>query len=120
MPHQGQREGPLGLEPGQTGGRLQHGLQGLLGGQLTRLGGDRAGDLGQLVGSRQLMLQHDELPLQLHRDLDHGGQDDDEGPVLLAGRQGRVQRLDDLDRAQEPVEVAQHQKRRAVGAGSDC
>ena len=46
-----------------------------------------------------------------------GAEDDDEGPGRLAGGDGRVEGLDDLDVVQEPVEVAEHQDRRAVGGG---
>ena len=55
--------------------------------------------------------------LQLDRDLDDRGQDDDEGPVLLAGGDPGVQGLDDLGRAEEAVEVAEHQDGGALGRG---
>jgi hypothetical protein len=61
------------------------------------------------------VLQDDELTLQLDRDLDDRGEDDDERPVPLAGADPGVERLDDLDGVQEPVEVPEHQDRRAVG-----
>jgi hypothetical protein len=60
------------------------------------------------------VLEHREVPLQLDGDLEHRGQDDDEGPGLLAGCDPRVEGLDDLDRAQEAVKVAEHQEGGAI------
>ena len=53
-------------------------------------------DLRQLVAMRQIMREYDELPLQLCRQLDQGGQDDHERPGRLPGEQLMLQRLHDL------------------------
>ena len=115
--HQRQAEGVLGLDPGQAGRRVEHGGQAVALGQLARLGGDAAGDRLELVAAGQVVLDDDELLLQLDGDLHDRGQDDDEGPVLLAGGDPGVEGLDDLGRAEEPVEVAEHQDGGAVGRG---
>ena len=49
---QRQREGVLGLHPGQPGGGVEHGVQAVPLGQLARLGGDAAGDGRELVARR--------------------------------------------------------------------
>ena len=115
VPDQTEREGVLGLHSSQPGRRVEHGGQAVALGQLAGLGGHAAGDPLELVAAGQVVLDDDEGPLQLDRDLHDGRQDDDEGPGRLAGRDGRVQGLDDLDVVQELVEVAEHEDRRAVG-----
>ena len=51
------------------------------------------------------MLQHDEQFLQLNGDLDDRGQDDEEGALLLAGRELSECRLHHFRVAQKPVEI---------------
>ncbi len=91
-------------------------------GQFAGLGGDRAGDLLDLLTARQIVLDDDELAFQLARDLEDRREDHEDRPVLLAGGDGRIERLNDLDAAQEPVEVPQDEQRRAVWRGqrADC
>ena len=81
---------------------IEHGTETFLVGQLTGLGGDRAGDLLDLLSRRQIVLDDDELAFQFARDLEDGREDHDDRPVLLAGGDRRVECLDDLDAAQEP------------------
>ena len=76
-----------------------------------------AGDRPELVAAGQVVLDDDEVLLQLDGDLDHRGQDDDEGAGLLAGGEPGVEGLDDLGGAEEAVEVAEHQDGGAVGRG---
>ena len=71
----------------------------------------------QLITTGEVVLHDDELPFKLDRDLDDRRQDHDEGAVLLAPADRRVEGLDDLGRAEEPVEVPEHQDRRPVGRG---
>ena len=117
MPDQREAQRVLGLDPGQAGRRVEDGRQPFALGQLAGLGGDPAGDPLELVAAGQVVLDDHELPLQLDGDVHHGREDDDEGPPGLAGGDGRVEGLDDLDVVQEPVEVAQDEQRRAVGVG---
>ena len=63
------------------------------------------------------MLDDDELAFQFARYLDDGRQDHDDRPVLLAGGDRRVECLNDLDTAQEPVKVAQDEERGAFLRG---
>ena len=112
VPDQREAERVLGLDAGQPGRRVEHGRQAVALGQLAGLGGDAAGDPLELVAAGQVVLDDDELPLQLDGDLHDGREDDDEGPAGLAGGDGRVEGLDDLDVVQELVEVAQDEDRR--------
>ena len=68
------------------------------------------------------MLDDDELAFQFARDLEDRREDHEDRPVLLAGGDRRVECLDDLDTAQEPVEVAQDEQGGAVlrGQRADC
>ena len=72
--------------------------------------------------ARQIVLDHDELTIELGWDLDHRRQHDDKRPVLLAGRDRRVERLHDLGAAEETVEVAKDQQGRTFLSGqcSQC
>jgi hypothetical protein len=83
VPDQAEREGVLGLDAGQPGRRVEHGGQAVPLGQLARFGGDAAGDPLELVAAGQVVL------------------DDDEGAGRLAGGDGRVEGLDDLDVRQD-------------------
>ena len=117
VPDQGQAQRILGLDPGQARRRIQHGRECIAVGQLAVVGGDAPGDPLELVAAGQVMLDHDELPLQFDGDIHHGRKDDHEGPPGLAGGDRRVEGLDDLDIVQEPVEVPQDEQRRALGIG---
>jgi hypothetical protein len=101
VPDQAEREGVLGLDAGQPGRRVEHGGQAVPLGQLAGLGGDAAGDPLELLAAGQVVLDHDEGPLQLDGDLHDGREDDDEGSGRLAGGDGRVEGLDDLDVRQD-------------------
>ena len=72
--------------------------------------------------ARQIVLDHEELAIEVDWDLDHRRQHDDKRPVLLAGRDRRVERLHDLEAAEETVEVAKDQQGRTFLSGqcSQC
>ena len=118
MPDKRQPEGVLGLvrgsaRPPRRARRPEPSPSGSSPGSVATLAGDRL----DLVRAGQVVVDDDELPLQLDGELDDGGEDDDEGPVTPAGDDPGVECLDDLGRAEEPVEVAEHEQGRAVGRG---
>ena len=117
MADQREAEGILGLHPGEPGRGVEDGGQAVAHGQLAGLGRHAPGDRLELIAAGQVVLDDHEELLELDGNLDHRRQDDDEGPVLLARGDPRVQGLDDLGRSQEPVEVAEHQDRGALGRG---
>ena len=109
MANQRERERVLGLDTGQADRGIENGIKGIAVGKFAGLGGDRAGDLLELIPARQIMFEHDKLALQLGRDLGHRGENHDDRTVLLASRDGCIQGLHDFHAAQEPVEVTQDQ-----------
>jgi len=86
-------------------------------GKLVRLRGHAAGDLLQLRTVGQLMRDQREELLQFDRNLNHGRQDDHECPRLFAADHLPGQRLDDLSRLEESVEILENQNCRAVRSG---
>ena len=119
MADQREREGVLGLDPGQARPAASStAVEAVALGQLARLGGDPAGDRLELVAAGQVVLDDDELLLQLDGDLHDRREDDDEGSVASCRRRCRESRAWTTSvRAEEAVEVAQHEQRRAVGRG---
>jgi hypothetical protein len=63
---QGQTESVLGLEPGQSCGRVQHRAKHFAIRQFAWFDGDRAGNLLKLVAARQIVLDDDELAIELN------------------------------------------------------
>ncbi len=96
VPNQTETVRPFGLEPGQSAGGVEHGVQLVAFGQFAVLGGDATGDLFKLLAAGKVMLDNDEELLQLDGHLHERRQDDDERAVLLAEGNLPDEGLDDL------------------------
>ena len=86
-------------------------------GQFAGLDGRAAGDRLQLGPVRQVVVDHHEQPFQLGREVQHRRQDDHDRARLLAGGDGGVERLHDLDVTEEPVQVPEDEKGGTIGCG---
>jgi len=81
------------------------------------LGGYSPGDLLQLRVIRQVMVNAHEQFVEFWGYLRHGGQHDDEGPVVLARDSLPRDGLDEFDAAHESMQVLEQQDRRAGALG---
>ena len=109
-------ESVLRFRPGQAARRFDDSIQcfaALCADAVVEPFGDRA----EFLGGRQVMVDDEERPLEFDRQLQHRRQDDEDDAFAFAARKLPLDRLDDVDPLQEPMEVPQHDDRGAVGLG---
>jgi len=117
VPDQRKRVGILGFAAGQALGGIDYSGQFVACGKFAVLGGYSPGDLLQLRVIRQVMVNAHEQFVEFRGYLRHGGQHDDEGPVVLARDSLPRDGLDEFDAAHESMQVLEQQDRRAAALG---